>query len=80
MGIQDLEDSVVALEDWLKPQFLGRRSVFVDPPKIQKELSISEPVFWYCIFALRERQVIGFEEKGKLGLYPASIIIKEAEC
>ena len=72
------ENAVKKLEEWLKPQcHQGKRVVFIYPPQVQEELGISQAVFWYAIFILKERQIIGFEEKGYLGVHPAAIMIED---
>lgn len=76
---ETIEDSTQKLINWLRPKYLGKRSVFISPGEVQTELGISPPVFWYCLFILKERQMIGFQEVKCIGLHPAQMLIEDGD-
>lgn len=75
--VEELENAIAKLKEWLKPRCEGRRTIFIYPDEIQEKLGLSEAVFWYSLFKLREQQIIGFEDRNYVGIYPAAIMIGE---
>lgn len=72
----DLEEAISKLEEWLKPQCFGKRTLFVYPEQALEELNMDLAVFWYCAYKLKERQIIGFENRDYFGVHPAAIMIE----
>ncbi len=75
INTQELENAIAIVEKWLAPQFLGKRAVFIYPSKAQKDLGLTEKVFWFAIFTLVEQQKISLGENDYMAIYPAAIVL-----
>lgn len=75
INTQELENAITIVENWLAPQFLGKRAVFIYPSKAQKDLGLSEKVFWFAIFTLIEQQKINVSGLDYMAIYPAAIVL-----